>query len=53
MIFLGVGGSIPFMGKFLSLYPKSQFFITGMVTPSSNIHVPDENLLIEYGPKLF
>lgn len=53
MLYLGVGGSIPFMNELIKIYPKSQFFITGTVGPGANIHAPDENFDIEYGTKLF
>lgn len=53
MLFLGVGGSIPFMNEFYKVYPKAQFFITGMVGPGASIHAPNECLDIEYGKKLF
>lgn len=53
MLYLGVGGSIPFMNELIKIYPESQFFITGTVGPGANIHAPDENFDIEYGTKLF
>lgn len=53
LLFLGVGGSIPFMGEFFKIYPESEFFITGMVGPGANIHIPNENFNIAYAIKLF
>ena len=53
MLFLGVGGSIPFMNEFFKVYPQAQFFISGMVGPGASIHAPDECLDIEYGKKFF
>lgn len=47
-MYFGVGGSIPFMCELGEFYPKSEFLVTGVVTPSSNIHAPDENLNLPY-----
>jgi acetylornithine deacetylase/succinyl-diaminopimelate desuccinylase-like protein len=45
---MGVGGSIPFMGMLGQMYPKAQFFITGVLGPKSNAHGPNEFLHIGY-----
>lgn len=44
----GEGGSIPFMQILCSMFPSSQFLVTGVVNMDSNIHGPDENLDIDY-----
>lgn len=44
---LGIGGSIPFMGMLGDLYPKAQFFVTGVLGPNSNAHGPNEFLHID------
>jgi acetylornithine deacetylase/succinyl-diaminopimelate desuccinylase-like protein len=48
----GVGGTIPFMGMLGARFPKTQFFITGLLGPHSNAHGPNEFLHIEYAKKL-
>jgi acetylornithine deacetylase/succinyl-diaminopimelate desuccinylase-like protein len=45
---MGVGGSIPFMGMLGQMYPKAQFFISGVLGPKSNAHGPNEFLHIGY-----
>jgi acetylornithine deacetylase/succinyl-diaminopimelate desuccinylase-like protein len=49
---IGVGGTIPFMGMLGERFPKTQFFITGLLGPQSNAHGPNEFLHIEYAKKL-
>ena len=44
MLFFGIGGSIDLMYGLGNLYPESEFLVSGVVTPESNIHAPDENL---------
>lgn len=51
-IHLGCGGSIPFMGMLGAKFPKTQFFITGVLGPHSNAHGPNEFLHVEYAKKL-
>lgn len=51
-IHLGCGGSIPFMGMLGERFPRTQFFITGVLGPHSNAHGPNEFLHIEYAKKL-
>jgi di/tripeptidase len=43
-MFMGTGGSIPFMGMLGERYPKTQFLITGVLGPHSNAHGPNEFL---------
>jgi acetylornithine deacetylase/succinyl-diaminopimelate desuccinylase-like protein len=51
-IHIGAGGSIPFMGMLGAKFPRTQFFITGVLGPHSNAHGPNEFLHIEYAKKL-
>jgi acetylornithine deacetylase/succinyl-diaminopimelate desuccinylase-like protein len=49
---VGAGGTIPFMGMLGERFPRTQFFITGVLGPHSNAHGPNEFLHIEYAKKL-
>jgi acetylornithine deacetylase/succinyl-diaminopimelate desuccinylase-like protein len=49
---LGCGGSIPFMGMLGERFPRTQFFITGVLGPHANAHGPNEFLHIDYAKKL-
>jgi acetylornithine deacetylase/succinyl-diaminopimelate desuccinylase-like protein len=51
-MFMGTGGSIPFMGMLGERYPKTQFLVTGLLGPHSNAHGPNEFLHIETGQRL-
>jgi acetylornithine deacetylase/succinyl-diaminopimelate desuccinylase-like protein len=51
-VHVGCGGSIPFMGMLGKRFPRTQFFITGVLGPHSNAHGPNEFLDIEYAKKL-
>ena len=48
----GCGGTIPFMGMLGRRFPRTQFFITGVLGPHSNAHGPNEFLDVEYAKKL-
>jgi len=48
----GSGGTIPFMGMLGRQFPRTQFFITGVLGPHSNAHGPNEFLDVEYAKKL-
>jgi acetylornithine deacetylase/succinyl-diaminopimelate desuccinylase-like protein len=48
----GCGGTIPFMGLLGRQFPRTQFFITGVLGPHSNAHGPNEFLDVEYAKKL-
>lgn len=48
----GSGGTIPFMGMLGRRFPRTQFFITGVLGPHSNAHGPNEFLDVEYVKKL-
>ena len=51
-VHLGCGGTIPFMGMLGKQFPKTQFFITGVLGPHANAHGPNEFLHLEYAQKL-
>jgi acetylornithine deacetylase/succinyl-diaminopimelate desuccinylase-like protein len=51
-VYMGEGGSIPFMGMLGEKFPKAQFLITGVLGPQSNAHGPNEFLHIPMGKKL-
>ena len=51
-VYIGVGGTIPFMGMLGERFPKTQFFITGVLGPHANAHGPNEFLHIEYARQL-
>jgi acetylornithine deacetylase/succinyl-diaminopimelate desuccinylase-like protein len=51
-VFMGEGGSIPFMAMLGARYPKAQFLITGVLGPNSNAHGPNEFLHIPMGKRL-
>lgn len=51
-VYMGEGGSIPFMGMLGKKFPKAQFVITGVLGPGSNAHGPNEFLHIPTGKKL-
>ncbi len=46
------GGTIPFMGMLGRQFPRTQFFITGVLGPHSNAHGPNEFLDVDYAKKL-
>jgi acetylornithine deacetylase/succinyl-diaminopimelate desuccinylase-like protein len=48
----GCGGTIPFMGMLGLRFPRTQFFITGVLGPHSNAHGPNEFLDVDYAKKL-
>ncbi|WP_220347802.1 M20 family metallopeptidase [Alkalilimnicola ehrlichii] len=45
-MYMGEGGSIPFMGMLGEKFPHAQFMITGVLGPNSNAHGPNEFLHI-------
>jgi acetylornithine deacetylase/succinyl-diaminopimelate desuccinylase-like protein len=51
-VFMGEGGSIPFMGMLGEKFPAAQFFITGVLGPGSNAHGPNEFLHIPMAKRL-
>jgi acetylornithine deacetylase/succinyl-diaminopimelate desuccinylase-like protein len=46
-MYMGTGGSIPFMGMLGEKFPGTQFLITGVLGPNSNAHGPNEFLHLE------
>ncbi|MBT5220925.1 MAG: M20/M25/M40 family metallo-hydrolase [Woeseia sp.] len=51
-VYMGTGGTIPFMGMLGEKFPEAQFLVTGLLGPNSNAHGPNEFLHIEKGKKL-
>jgi len=51
-VYMGTGGTIPFMGMLGEKFPQAQFLITGLLGPKSNAHGPNEFLHIETGKRL-
>ena len=51
-MFMGEGGSIPFMGMLGEKFPEAQFLITGVLGPQSNAHGPNEFLHVATARKL-
>ena len=51
-VYMGEGGTIPFMGMLGEKFPRAQFFITGVLGPESNAHGPNEFLHIPMGKRL-
>lgn len=51
-MFMGEGGSIPFMAMLGERFPEAQFVVTGVLGPQSNAHGPNEFLHIAYAKRL-
>jgi acetylornithine deacetylase/succinyl-diaminopimelate desuccinylase-like protein len=51
-MYMGVGGTIPFMGMLSEKFPETQFLVTGVLGPQSNAHGPNEFLDIETGKRV-
>ena len=51
-VYMGEGGSIPFMGMLGEKFPHAQFLITGVLGPQSNAHGPNEFLHLPTGKRL-
>jgi acetylornithine deacetylase/succinyl-diaminopimelate desuccinylase-like protein len=51
-VYMGEGGTIPFMGMLGEKFPEAQFMITGVLGPQSNAHGPNEFLHIQMGKRL-
>jgi acetylornithine deacetylase/succinyl-diaminopimelate desuccinylase-like protein len=51
-MYMGTGGTIPFMGMLGETFPDAQFLVTGLLGPRSNAHGPNEFLHIETGKRL-
>jgi acetylornithine deacetylase/succinyl-diaminopimelate desuccinylase-like protein len=52
VMWMGEGGTIPFMAMLGAKFPQAQFLITGVLGPHSNAHGPNEFLDIGYAKKL-
>ena len=52
VMYMGEGGTIPFMAMLGEFFPRSQFMITGVLGPNSNAHGPNEFLHIPFAQKL-
>ena len=51
-MYMGEGGTIPFMHMLGQRFPEAQFCITGVLGPGSNAHGPNEFLHVPYAKKL-
>ncbi|MGB5209203.1 MAG: M20 family metallopeptidase [Gammaproteobacteria bacterium] len=51
-MYMGTGGSIPFMGMLGERFPDVQFLVTGVLGPKSNAHGPNEFLHIATGKRV-
>jgi acetylornithine deacetylase/succinyl-diaminopimelate desuccinylase-like protein len=52
VMYMGEGGTIPFMAMLGDFFPQAQFMITGVLGPQSNAHGPNEFLHIPFARKL-
>jgi acetylornithine deacetylase/succinyl-diaminopimelate desuccinylase-like protein len=52
VMWMGEGGTIPFMAMLGAKFPRAQFLITGVLGPHSNAHGPNEFLHIDYAKRL-
>ena len=52
VMWMGEGGTIPFMAMLGEKFPKAQFLITGVLGPQSNAHGPNEFLHVGYAKRL-
>jgi acetylornithine deacetylase/succinyl-diaminopimelate desuccinylase-like protein len=51
-MWMGEGGTIPFMAMLGQKFPQAQFLITGVLGPHSNAHGPNEFLHLPYAKRL-
>ena len=51
-MYMGCGGTIPFMKMLGDRYPGVQFMVTGVLGPNSNAHGPNEFLEIATGKRV-
>ncbi len=51
-VYMGEGGTIPFMGMLGKKFPQAQFMITGVLGPEANAHGPNEFLHIPTAKQL-
>lgn len=52
VMYMGEGGTIPFMAMLGEAFPEAQFMITGVLGPQSNAHGPNEFLHIPFARRL-
>ena len=52
VMYMGTGGTIPFMSMLGDMFPDSQFLVTGLLGPRSNAHGPNEFLHIPFARRL-
>ena len=52
VMWMGEGGTIPFMAMLGERFPQAQFLITGVLGPQSNAHGPNEFLHLDYAQRL-
>ena len=52
VMYMGEGGTIPFMAMLGEFFPQAQFMITGVLGPQSNAHGPNEFIHIPFARKL-
>ena len=52
VMYMGEGGTIPFMAMLGDAYPQAQFMITGVLGPKSNAHGPNEFLHVPFAKRL-
>jgi len=52
VMYMGEGGTIPFMAMLGDAFPRAQFMITGVLGPQSNAHGPNEFLHIPFARRL-
>jgi acetylornithine deacetylase/succinyl-diaminopimelate desuccinylase-like protein len=52
VMYMGEGGTIPFMAMLGEFFPQAQFVITGVLGPNSNAHGPNEFLHVPFARKL-
>ena len=51
-MYMGEGGTIPFIGMLGEKFPGAQFMITGVLGPHSNAHGPNEFLHLDCAEKV-
>jgi len=51
-LFMGEGGSIPFMAMLGARFPEAKFVVGGVLGPHSNAHGPDEFLHLDMAAKV-
>jgi acetylornithine deacetylase/succinyl-diaminopimelate desuccinylase-like protein len=52
VMWMGEGGTIPFMAMLGAKFPRAQFLITGVLGPHANAHGPNEFLHLGYAKRL-